>query len=266
MNPSSPAIQLSAVSLEYRSGPALTEVSGSFQRGVLSAILGPNGGGKSSLLRHIAGRLPDTVTRRRGTLWIAPDLKPHIGWLPQEARWEPGFPITVQDILVAGLQSHSGWFGKISRAGRERGIEALARVGLLAHAACRVDQLSAGQRQRLRLAQLIARDAQLILLDEPFNAVDESFRATLIEMLHAWQQEGRTVLVALHDLALARALFPETLLLANRVLAWGATATVLDLQARNGGPVGMVDLPSLLDATNVKDTAHPTPLRWRIAA
>jgi zinc/manganese transport system ATP-binding protein len=153
--------------------------------------------------------------------------KSDIAYLPQQIEIDRSFPISVFDCAVMGLWRDIGaWRGFDARR-NEAVASALARVGLQDLAGRPVGALSGGQFQRVLFARLILQDAALILLDEPFRAVDSKTIVDLIALILSWHREGRTVLAALHDMDQVRAHFPVTLLLAREVVAWGETRKVL---------------------------------------
>ena len=129
-----------------------------------------------------------------------------------------------------GLWSRIGSFGGLGLEDRSRIDDALAAVGLSGFGQRWLGELSAGQAQRVLFARVLVQDAGLILLDEPFNAIDARTTADLLALLHRWKQEARTVIAVLHDLEQVRAHFDRTLLLARRCVAWGPTAKVLHAQ------------------------------------
>jgi zinc/manganese transport system ATP-binding protein len=133
----------------------------------------------------------------------------------------------VFDFVGTGLWRATGLFGGIGKAERERIAAALAAVGLTGFENRTIGTLSGGQMQRLLFARVMLQDARLIVLDEPFNAIDERTSGDLLALVKRWHAEGRTVVAALHDIDLVRAHFPDTLLLAREPVAWGATAQVL---------------------------------------
>ena len=135
--------------------------------------------------------------------------------------------IGVHDIGSAGLWGRAGPFRGLTRAHRHRVDEAIATVGLTGFEQRKVGTLSGGQMQRMLFARLLLQDARVIVLDEPFNAIDAKTCADLLELVRRWHSEQRTVLAALHDLDVVKAHFPEALLLAREPVAWGATAEVL---------------------------------------
>jgi zinc/manganese transport system ATP-binding protein len=217
------AIELSDLTLGYDRHPAVHHIDGNVRRGALLAVVGPNGAGKSTLLKGIAGELKPLG----GALKLDGIERRDIAYLPQVIEIDRSFPISVFDCASMGLWREIGAWRGIDAARRERVARALATVGLLDLADRRVGSLSGGQFQRMLFARLLLQDASLILLDEPFRAVDAKTVADLIALILSWHREGRTVLAALHDLDQVEAHFPETLLLAREVVAWGPTRDVL---------------------------------------
>jgi zinc/manganese transport system ATP-binding protein len=216
-----PAIRLHGVSLRQGGQLAVEDVSGAFLPGSLTAIIGPNGAGKTTLLRALAGlhRLDSGRIDRGG---LAPA---RIGFVAQAPALDRSFPIDCLEVVA--LAHAAGWVRAVSRARWDAAAAALAQVGLGALARRPVGSLSAGQFQRLMFARAIAQDAPVLLLDEPFNAVDEPTAAELLAIVLRWHAQGRTVVVVAHDLALVRRAFPATLALHRRAVAWGPTEAVL---------------------------------------
>jgi len=216
-------LQFRDVTLGYDRHPAVHHLSGEVAPGALVAVVGPNGAGKSTLFRGIAGILkPLAGSIGTGDL----DVR-DIAYLPQTADIDRSFPISVFDFTGTGLWRRTGLFGGLGQAERERITQALAAVGLNGFENRTIGTLSGGQMQRMLFARVLLQDARLIVLDEPFNAIDAKTAADLIGLVRRWHAERRTVLAALHDMELVRANFPETLLLARGPVAWGATAAVL---------------------------------------
>jgi zinc/manganese transport system ATP-binding protein len=220
------ALAFHGVALGHPGGggrPAVEDVDGSVADGELLAVLGPNGAGKSTLLRGIVGDALLVAGRiERPGRSIA-----DIAYLPQRPEIDRTFPIGVFDFVAAGLWRRLGAFRRLGAAGAARVEAALGRVGLADLAGRPIGALSGGQMQRVLFARTILQDAPVILLDEPFTAVDAHTTQDLVQVLLDWRREGRTVVAALHDLAQVRAHFPRALLLAGRPIAWGATADVL---------------------------------------
>jgi zinc/manganese transport system ATP-binding protein len=216
-------IKFQNVTLGYDRHPAVHHLNGEVAAGALVAVIGPNGAGKSTLFRGLAGILkPLSGSIHLGGL----DIK-DIAYLPQTADIDRSFPISVFDFVGTGLWRRVGFFGGMGRAARDKITEALAAVGLNGFENRSIGTLSGGQMQRMLFARVLLQDARLIVLDEPFNAIDAKTSADLLALVKRWHGEGRTVMAALHDMELVRNHFPETLLLARGPVAWGATAEVL---------------------------------------
>ena len=217
------SLQFRDVTLGYDRHPAVHHLSGEVASGALIAVVGPNGAGKSTLFRGIVGILkPLSGDIQRGDL----DIR-DIAYLPQTSDIDRSFPISVFDFVATGLWRSTGFFGGLGRAARDGITRALAAVGLNGFENRIIGTLSGGQMQRLLFARVLLQDARMIVLDEPFNAIDARTSADLLALVQRWHGEKRTVLAALHDIDLVRGHFPETLLLARGKVAWGATAEVL---------------------------------------
>jgi zinc/manganese transport system ATP-binding protein len=211
------------VTLGYDRHPAVHHLTGEVAAGALLAIVGPNGAGKSTLFRGLVGILkPLSGSIETGGL----DLR-DIAYLPQSADIDRSFPISVYDFVGTGLWRATGFFGGMGKVAREKIAHALAAVGLNGFENRPIGTLSGGQMQRMLFARVLLQDARLIVLDEPFNAIDAKTSVDLLALVRRWHAEKRTVLAALHDMDLVRANFPETLLLARGPVAWGLTADVL---------------------------------------
>jgi zinc/manganese transport system ATP-binding protein len=216
-------LQLRDVTLGYDRHPAVHHLSGEVASGALLAVVGPNGAGKSTLFRGLVGILrPLAGSIERGDL----DVR-DIAYLPQTADIDRSFPISVFDFVGTGLWRATGLFGGIGKPAQAKIAQALGSVGLNGFENRPIGTLSGGQMQRLLFARVLLQDAAVIVLDEPFNAIDAKTSADLLALVRHWHAEKRTVLAALHDMDLVRANFPETLLLARGKVAWGATADVL---------------------------------------
>ncbi|MDZ7937074.1 MAG: zinc ABC transporter ATP-binding protein AztA [Rhodoferax sp.] len=217
-----PAIELHNLTVSYRRHPALHHVSGHFARGSLTAVIGPNGAGKSTLLKSLAGLVPVDAAAR---ITHAPGQR--LAYLPQHSELDRSFPLDVRDCVLMGLWAQTGAWGRAAPVQLARVDAALEAVGLQGFERRPVGTLSSGQLQRTLFARLLVQDADTILLDEPFNAVDSKTTAGLLTLVQQWHRQGRTVVAVLHDDAQVRAHFPQTLLLARECIAWGATNEVL---------------------------------------
>jgi zinc/manganese transport system ATP-binding protein len=218
-----PPIRLDRVTLGHGSVTAVRDLSGSFAPGSLTAVIGPNGAGKSTLLRAIAG----LHRVARGTIDRGGLTPADIALLPQGGSLDRAFPIACRDVVALGMTGRIGPFRAIPAPRLRAADRALAAVGLPDHAARPLSALSAGQFQRVLFARLMVQDAPVLLLDEPFSAVDATTTEDLLAILRLWHAQGRTIVVVLHDLDLAHDAFPRALLLDGGLVAWGPTAAAL---------------------------------------
>lgn len=220
-----PAVRVHDLTVAWRGHPAVHHLSGVFAPGRLTAVVGPNGAGKSSLLGALAG----TLQGFSGRVERPPGQA--VAYLPQAASLDRSVPVSVHELVAMGLWARLGSFRALDTAGRAAVAQALAAVGLAGFERRLVGELSAGQAQRALFARVLVQDAALILLDEPFTALDARTTADLLALLPRWRQEARTVIAVLHDLEQVRAHFDEVLLLAREAIAWGPTAQVLRAEA-----------------------------------
>jgi zinc/manganese transport system ATP-binding protein len=209
------------LTLGYRSHPAVHHLSGVVERGSLTAVVGANGSGKSTLMKGIVGVLKPMS----GSVVVEKDVR--VAYLPQQSELDRSFPARVIDLVSLGLWPRRGLLGRFTAGDREQVSRALMGVGLGGFEKRPIDSLSGGQLQRALFARVLVQDADLILLDEPFNAIDAKTVGDLIALIKRWHGEKRTIMVVVHDLDLVREHFPETLLLARKPIAWGASRETL---------------------------------------
>lgn len=218
-----PLIRIDNLTLGYERHPAVHHLSVDIAAGALVAVVGPNGAGKSTLLKGLAGEL-----RPIGGHILLPALGRHgIAYMPQRSEMDHSFPVSVFDMVAMGLWREIGAFGSLRPAQRQRVEAALTAVGLAGFEARPIGSLSGGQLQRARFARLILQDAPVILLDEPFAAIDARTVGDLVRLILDWHAQGRSILVVVHDYEQVRRHFPTCLLLARELVAYGPTAEVL---------------------------------------
>jgi zinc/manganese transport system ATP-binding protein len=216
----SPALKLVDLTVSYDRHPAVHHVSAEIPAAEMTAIVGPNGAGKSSLLKALMGLVP----RTEGRIDCAAR---RIAYLPQQAEIDRSFPISVLDTVLLGRWSRFGAFGKAARADVHDAQQAIGAVGLSGFERRPIDTLSVGQFQRVLFARLLLQDADLVLLDEPFAAIDARTVGDLMDLIRRWRSEKRTVVAVLHDFDQVRRDFPNSLLLARELVDSGPTARVL---------------------------------------
>ncbi|MGB0844756.1 MAG: zinc ABC transporter ATP-binding protein AztA, partial [Alphaproteobacteria bacterium] len=213
------ALSLENLTLSYDRFPAVQGICTTINQGSLTAIVGPNGAGKSTLLKSMVGSL----TPLEGKVSFGSLTRKDIAFLPQQSSIDRTFPLSVIDLVSMGLWREIGAFGRLSKTKHQKVEEAIAAVGLTGFEARAIATLSGGQMQRALFARLLLQDAQLVLLDEPFTAIDARTMSDLIGIIHRWYREERTVIAVLHDYETVREHFPDTLMLARELVAHGPT-------------------------------------------
>jgi ABC-type Mn2+/Zn2+ transport system ATPase subunit len=219
----------------YDGRPAISGVTFALRRGETLALLGPNGGGKTTLLRALLGEL----TPLTGEL----EVRARCGIVPQTERSQLDYPVSALDVAAMGALSRLPWWRRPGRRECSDAAEALARVGLRNLAGETFGKLSGGQRQRVLIARSLVQDAQILLLDEPFSGLDRPSSERLEALIGALAGEGRAVVIATHDLDQARR-SDQVLCLNRRQVAAGPPEQTLDvavLEATYGGTI--VELP-----------------------
>lgn len=217
------AVTFEDYSIGYDRNPAVMHLQTVIAEGSLTAVVGPNGAGKSTLLKGLTGSLPPLS----GQMSLGTIQCKDISYLPQQSEVDQTFPISVGELVAMGLWREVGAFSGIGRAFKTRIAAALAAVGMDGFERRAIGSLSGGQVQRALFARLLLQDSQLVLLDEPFNAIDAGTTDDLIDVVKRWHGEGRTIVAVLHDIEAVRAHFPDTLLLARELVAHGPTDKVL---------------------------------------
>lgn len=207
--------------LGYQQHPAVHHLNGTVQSGTLTAIVGANGSGKSTLMKGIVGMLKPMT----GSCIVAPNIQ--LAYLPQQSELDRHFPANVWDLVSLGLWSKRGLLQIHSHKDHKIIAQAIESVGLLGLEKRPIDTLSGGQLQRALFARVLVQNADLILLDEPFNAIDSNTLSVLLTLIKQWQTDGRTIMVVVHDLDLVRKHFPQTMLLARELIAWDCTTCAL---------------------------------------
>lgn len=216
-------LEIRNLTLGYNRHPAVHHVSFSIQPGDFIAIVGPNGAGKSTLMNGLLGLTPVM----EGSIDYLDIDKKDISYLPQANKVDRDFPMTVEQFVASGLWQELGLFRRLKATHIQRIHNALLQVGLEGFEKRPLDALSGGQFQRLLFARKIIQSAKLLLLDEPFTAVDENTISDLMSLLTSLNQQGATVVTIIHDLKIARDHFPKTLLLSRELISFGRTSEVL---------------------------------------
>jgi len=218
---------LEGAAAAYGRIPVLEGVTGSVEAGGALALIGPNGAGKTTLIRAVLGLVPLSA----GTievLGVAPSkARGRVAYVPQADALDPEFPISVLQVVLMGRYRRIGWLRRPGRADKDVATRALERVGLADRRGDRFGILSSGQRQRVLLARAVAQEAEMLLLDEPFNGVDATTTDLLIEVLGQLRATGVAVVMSTHDLAVAHLACDSACLLNRHQVAFGPIAEAL---------------------------------------
>jgi manganese/zinc/iron transport system ATP- binding protein len=244
MHTQNPAIEVTDLTVAYRDQPVLWDVDLSVPGGVLMAIVGPNGAGKTTLIKAILG----LVRPAAGQVLIYG--KPYaqqrhlVGYVPQRGSVDWDFPTNVLDVVMMGQYGALGWFRRTGRKERERAMDALTKVGMHEFATRQISQLSGGQQQRVFLARALVQDAQVYLMDEPFQGVDATTERAIVTLLQELRAAGKTVIVVHHDLQTVPEYFDWVTLMNVRRIANGPVAeafTEQNLRLAYGGRVAFLN-------------------------
>lgn len=194
-------ISVKDLNFSYNGHLVLEKVNLQVSAGDFLAVLGPNGGGKSTLIKILLGILP-VQQGSVSVLGKKPGRSPHrTGYVPQHMSSNDKFPINVSDVVVMGRLGNAGRLRRYSRQDFSMAQQALEKVGMTEYSSTLITSLSGGQRQRVLIARALACDPEILFLDEPTASVDQPFHARLYDLLHDLNQEGRTIVVISHDLS-----------------------------------------------------------------
>ncbi|GMA16797.1 manganese/iron transport system ATP-binding protein [Deinococcus metallilatus] len=219
-----PMLGVENLTVRYGAQTALEDATVRFLPGTFSAIIGPNGAGKSTLLKTLVGLTPPSAGKVVFT--DGGSVRDDVAYVPQQQTLDWAFPVTVWDVAMMGRTGRVGWLRWPGRADRERVAEALRQTGVLDLRGRHIGALSGGQRQRVLLARMLARDARVLLLDEPLTGVDAATQEQLMALLRAQAGGGRAVVMVTHDLEQARRWCDQLVLVNRRIIADGPPAEV----------------------------------------
>ena len=209
------------LTVTYDHHPAIHHLSATIAQGEWLGIVGPNGAGKSTLLKTMAGQINSYEGHIDGL------TSETVAYLPQQAQIDTSFPITVFDLVTTGFWQELGFSSSLSDRQYEQSHQALAAVGLEGFEGRLIGTLSGGQLQRSLFARVLLQNQPIILLDEPFNAIDTKTLADLTQVVKHWHKDERTVIMVTHDLDYVREFCPKALILARECVSLGKTSDVL---------------------------------------
>ncbi len=216
-------LSAAGLTLGYRGVPVVRGVAFEVAAGDVLAVVGHNGSGKSTLIKTLLGTLPPIA----GSIHWPTGRPATIAYLGQRTEFDNRFPVRVRDLAEMGAWRDLGFTGRVDAAGRARIAEALERTGTAAIADTPIHTLSAGQLQRALFARTIVQDAPVILLYEPFTAVDQATEADLLTLIDDWSAEGRATILVLHDLSVVLQHCTSALLLGYGAARFGSPRATL---------------------------------------
>ena len=228
------AIELRDLTVAYNRRPAIEDVTLSVPRRAMVGIVGPNGGGKSTLIKAVLGLVPkeggevEILGRRvdRRLRWL-------VGYVPQREDVNWNFPVSAFDVAMMGRVPSMKLLRRPTARDKELVWEALRTVGMEKFADTRIGEFSGGQQQRIFLARALAQEAEVLLLDEPVSGVDAPSQHEIFDLLRGLQEAGKTVIVTTHDLSCVAERFDLALLLNRRLVAFGRPEEVFTSQLLN---------------------------------
>jgi manganese/zinc/iron transport system ATP- binding protein len=242
-SPKSAPIGVEDLTVAYREEPVLWDVDLTVPEGTLMAIVGPNGAGKSTLIKAILGLIEPAAGHV--SIFGKPYVEQRhlVAYVPQRGSVDWDFPTSALDVVMMGRYGHLGWFRRPGRTEQEKAMAALAQVGMADLANRQISQFSGGQQQRVFLARALVQDAQIYLMDEPFQGVDATTERAIVDVLQELRSAGRTVLVVHHDLETVPQYFDHVLLLNVRAIAAGPVSDVFtteNLRRTYGGRMAIL--------------------------
>ncbi len=213
-----PILTVANLTVVYEQQVAIEDLHFSVPVGAKVAVIGPNGAGKSTLMKAIMGLLPV----QSGTI----HCDARLGYVPQYEAVNWDFPVTVRDVVMMGRTRRIGWLRWPTRAHWHAVETALDRVGMANLSERQVGELSGGQRRRVFIAQALAQEAEVLVLDEPFSGVDVQVQAETMQVLDDLHAAGLTIMLSTHDLDLAFQHFDRVMALHHHLIAYGPPANV----------------------------------------
>ncbi len=228
------AIEIRDLSVAYDRRPVVEGVTLSIPSEAMVGIVGPNGGGKSTLLKALLGLVPS----KRGEVEVLGRpvyrrVLRLIGYVPQREDVDWNFPVSAFDVVMMGRVPSMKLFRRPTARDKELVWEALRTVGMEKYADARIGEFSGGQQQRVFLARALAQEAEVLLLDEPVSRVDAPSQHEIFDLLRGLQGAGKTVIVTTHDLSCVAERFDLALLLNRRVVAFGRPEEVFTPELLN---------------------------------
>jgi manganese/zinc/iron transport system ATP- binding protein len=240
---SAPAIELSEVTVAYGANTILDHLTLTLPAGQIIGLIGPNGAGKTTLLKALVGANPLVSGRIRVLGEPIAAVRQRVAYVPQRSAVDWSFPLSVLDVVLMGRYGRLGLWRRPGKRDRDLALHALEQVRLDKRRHCQIGELSGGQQQRVFLARALVQQADLLLLDEPFNGIDTTTQSVIFDLLCEQRNMGRTVLLSTHDLHSVEQNCDQLVALNRRIVAFGpvdAVFTAPVLHSTFGSQVTMV--------------------------
>lgn len=220
------AITVENLTVTYDRAPVLWDIDLEIPEGVLLAIVGPNGAGKSTFIKAILELLKPISGRVAFFNQPYKSLRKKIAYVPQRGSVDWDFPTTVIDVVMMGRYGHLGWFKRPKKEDIELSLDALKQVGMSEFKDRQISELSGGQQQRVFLARALVQDAEIYMMDEPFQGVDIKTEQAIVQLLKRLNEQGKTIIVVHHDLNTVTNYFDWVTFLNRVIVAHGPVKEV----------------------------------------
>lgn len=221
-------IFINNLTLGYNKHPIIHHLTTNFSKGSCTAVIGPNGGGKSTLLKGIMSFIPPMSGNVSFSI-----PQDSISYLPQTSTIDKTFPITTTELVASGLWKTKGLLKSYTKLDLENVNSAISKLGLEKYANIPIKALSGGQIQRALFARLYVQNTEIILLDEPFNAIDIKSTKIIYSIIEEWRKQNKTILAVLHDYSQVSQYFDHTIIISKNLLIHGTTSEVFNVDNIN---------------------------------
>ncbi len=238
------AIYIEDMTVAYDVKPVLWDIDLEVPKGVLMAIVGPNGAGKSTLIKALLGIIPLSTGIIRIFNKPYKTVRKRVGYVPQRNSIDWDFPTTVFDVVMMGRYGHLGWIKRPRRKDKDLVLEAIEKVGMGEYINRQISELSGGQQQRVFLARALVQDADLYLMDEPYQGVDATTEKAISNILKGFRNQGKTIVVVHHDLETVKDYFDWITILNIKLISSGPMEkvfTVDNLKEAYGGSISTLE-------------------------
>ena len=214
-------IKVEDLTVAYEDKPVLWDVELNVKKGVLMAIVGPNGAGKSTLIKTMLNLIKPVTGEVLFYNEKYSKVRNKIAYVPQRGSVDWDFPTTVFDVVEMGCYGRVGLFKRVSKEEKQKVLKAIEQVGMLDFKDRQISELSGGQQQRAFIARALVQEADIYLMDEPFQGVDSTTEKSIVDILKKLKSEGKTLIVVHHDLQTVPTYFETVTFINKSVIASG---------------------------------------------